>query len=152
MIHISCKFTGRGWIEATLLTEEKEVTIRATYFSDAPNDLIVAVALLLEGANETMCKWQEEPGEYRWIFKRDNNLVNIQVFQVEQSFSKKNNKSGIMVFADKEDLYLFTRQILNEFNTITFEFNSESYKNNWGYEFPLSALNRLKKAIKNVSG
>lgn len=150
MINISCKLTGRGWIEAMLLTEVKEVIIRASYLSDAPNDLIIAIALWLEGANEALCKWQEEPGECRWLLKRDNDLINIQVLQLGQSFSRKDNKSGMLVISDKEDLQKFARQILHEFNTIALEYNIESYKNYWGHEFPINALNRLKKAIKNA--
>ena len=72
MINFSCKLFGRGWIETTLITEDSKIEIIASYLSDAPNDLIITLALLLEGENETECLWQDEPGEYRWVFEKQN--------------------------------------------------------------------------------
>jgi hypothetical protein len=65
MIDFSCKLTGCGWIDATLIDEKDRVKIRASYLSDAPYDLIMAIALICEGVNETMCLWKDEPGVYQ---------------------------------------------------------------------------------------
>lgn len=150
MLDISFELIGRGWVEATLSNGEKDVTINASYLSDAPNDLIIAVAVLLEGVKETTCSWQEEPGEYRWLLKREDDSVSIQVLLLKQSFSRQNNLSGQKIIVGQEDLDKFTQQIINEFDTIATKYTFNGYKNYWGYEFPINALNRLKVALSKL--
>lgn len=51
--------------------------ISASYLSDALSDLIIALTLICDGVNETMCLWKDEPGAYQWNFKRLNNYAII---------------------------------------------------------------------------
>ena len=55
MIDFSFKLIESGWFEATLMGENNNAEITASYLQDAPYDLIIAVALLCEGVNETKC-------------------------------------------------------------------------------------------------
>jgi hypothetical protein len=44
-------------------------TITASYLMDALGLLLEDVGSMLEGVDEARCSWEEEPGEYRWIFE-----------------------------------------------------------------------------------
>ena len=145
MINFSCKLIGHGWIEVNLASEENEVTMIASYLSNAPYELIITLALLSEGIiDETMFLWKDEPGEYRWMFKNQNDFLELKVLHL-QAFSNKNDQ---IIFIGKENLGRFVHRVLREFNAIKKNYSTDDYKNLWGHEFPLDALNRLSAAIK----
>jgi hypothetical protein len=50
VITFSYQLVDQGWIGVTLETEDNEIKFIASYLSVAPNDLINALILLLEGA------------------------------------------------------------------------------------------------------
>ena len=150
MINFSCKLVGRGWIETTLITEYSKIKIIASYLSDAPNDLITALALLLEGENETECLWQDEPGEYQWIFKRQNDSFELKILEFKGTSKWQNNENVHLLFCGTENLVKVAHRVLRRFNTIKIEHTVDGYKDLWGYEFPLKAIDRLRFAAKEI--
>jgi len=150
LIEISLKLTGRGWLEAILKGDDAESIISASYLSDAPSDLIKSVILLLEGVKESKCEWQIEPGEYRWLLKKESDFVHIQIVLLNQSFS--GNSKGQVVFIGTGDLLEFALSIMRGFSRIALEYPADDYMNLWGHEFPVEALGRLNKAIKKMKG
>lgn len=151
MINFSCKLTGHGWIDATLKDENDNAKIiTASYLSDAPYDLIIALALICEGLNETMCLWNDEPGAYQWIFKRQNNYLELKIFQSEHTFKNPSIEKSHIMFSGHENLAKFAHRVLREFKIIKAEYTTDGYKNLWGYEFPLQALNRLNIDAKSL--
>jgi hypothetical protein len=84
-VELPLELTSRGWLEATLVCGGTEAVVGASYLTDAPSDLIHTVRSLLEGRSEAVCAWQEEPGEYRWIFRRDGGRVFIAVLWFEKT-------------------------------------------------------------------
>ena len=73
------RLTGTGWSEARLGDGPCSVRITASYLGDALGELLEAVGVLLEGAEQARCSWAEEPGEYRWIFDRAGSDVRLRV-------------------------------------------------------------------------
>jgi hypothetical protein len=55
-----------------------------------------------------------------------------------------------MVFSGHEDLNKFAHRVLREINIIKTEYTTDGYKDLWGYEFPLQALNRLGIGAKSI--
>jgi hypothetical protein len=150
MINFFCKVVGRGWIEATLITDDQEVIVAASYLSDAPYLLIIALALLAEEANdETVCLWQDEPGEYRWVFRRQEKYLELKVLKLEGTFSRQSDENAQLVFYGREELTKFVHRVMRELSAIKAEYTTDGYKELWGYEFPSQALNRLSVAIKS---
>lgn len=148
MIDFLCEIVDRGGIKAILNSEGKETIITGSYLSDAPADLIMAVALLFEGRSETVCSWQEEPGQYRWLFKREESVISIQVLWFDTAFSRKYNEDGMEVFSAGDELLRFSRKVLRAFHAISLKYTEEEYHQTWGYDFPAQELNRLKDALQ----
>ena len=69
-VKVSYRLTGTGWAEARVADGSASVTITAPNLEDALGVLLEAVGTLLEGADEARWLWEEEPGEYRWVFER----------------------------------------------------------------------------------
>jgi hypothetical protein len=151
MIDLIFNLVGHGWIEAAISDQCQEAHITASYLSDAPSDILIAIMLLFEGRNETMCAWKEEPGEYRWIFKRECDLINIKVIWFEKSFSSKGNEEGQVIFSGKDEINHFARMLLSRINLWNLELTAEDYKKSWGYEFPEKELKRLRTSLKKFN-
>ncbi|MPN36669.1 hypothetical protein SDC9_184179 [bioreactor metagenome] len=149
MIDFSCKLIEHGWIEFILATENDEIKIEPSHLSDAPSDFIIALALLLEGENEAICKWQDEPGEYRLVFTRKEDNFELIILSFKDTFSRRENKDADLIFGGKGTLSKFVHKVLREFNKINIEHSSSGYKELWGYEFPLNEIDRLRAALKN---
>jgi hypothetical protein len=81
------RLIGSGWSEARVADTERHATVTASYLSDALKNLVEAVALVVEGAPEARCSWDEEPGEYRWIFTRVGNAVDLRVLSFREMWS-----------------------------------------------------------------
>lgn len=148
MVDFSCEIVDRGGIKAILNSEGKETIITGSYLSDAAADLIMAVTLLFEGRRETECAWQEEPGQYRWLFIKDKKDISIQIIWFDKAFCRKGNEDGEVVFTANDELLRFSRKVLRAFHTISLKYSAEEYHKIWGYDFPAQELSRLKDVLQ----
>ena len=147
MINFSCEIVAHGWIKAILNSEGKETIISGSYLSDAPADLIMEIVLLFKGRIESECAWQEEPGQYRWLFNKEKRDVSIQVLWLNKAFSRKGNEAGEVVFTARDELLRFSRKVLRAFYAISLKYTEEEYRKIWGHDFPEQELIRLKECI-----
>lgn len=70
---------GAGWAKARLQSGEKLADVTASYLSDALGDLLRAVGKLISGSSEERSSWEEEPGEFRWIFNATEDRTTLRV-------------------------------------------------------------------------
>jgi hypothetical protein len=90
------RLTGRGWAEARIADDASHAILTASYLSDALGDLLEAVGRLLEGASEARCSWEEEPGEYRWIFTRtDDSDAQLNILAFDDMYSRPATLPGV---------------------------------------------------------
>jgi hypothetical protein len=102
-VEFEYRLTGTGWAEARIADGTSEAVITASYLSDALGDLIRAVRHLLEGAAETRCSWEEEPGEYRWIFLRAGNDVRLTILEFDDLWGWPAEDGGVAVPSPEPD-------------------------------------------------
>jgi hypothetical protein len=132
----------------TLTIDDNKLYFEASYLSDAPYDMLIAVSTLLEGAEEAVCSFQDEPGEHRWLLSKAGTAVTIRVLWFEDTFSRRSESSAQVVLVGQTDLYKLARKLRQQFNKIAAAYTPEEYKNLWGYEFPETALERLRRGLK----
>lgn len=103
-IEFSYRLTGAGWSTASISDGHATATLTASYLEDALGDLLEAVGVLLEGSTDARCSWEEEPGEYRWIFSRRGGDVRLQVLGFEDLYSMKPDAAGYTIFETTQPL------------------------------------------------
>src|SRR5690349_4440222 len=86
-VEFDYRLTGLGWAEARISDGRSDATFTASYLEHALGDLLEAVGILLEGADEARCSWMEEPGEYRWVFRREGSAVQLRVLGFADMYS-----------------------------------------------------------------
>jgi hypothetical protein len=85
-----------GWWQAVLSNGFQEATITGSAIPEEPLlPLLWAVRLLLLGANASRCIWWGEPGQYRWLFSRTEQQIQIRIvwFANHQHWSDDKGKT-----------------------------------------------------------
>ena len=114
------KLHPRKWV-AVLSDGVQEAIITA---SDIPSEpllpLLWAVRLLLLGTSDTRCSWWEEPGEYRWLFSRQDEKLFIHIlwFQDMKDWSDERGKTVLRVECD---VLSFAKRLSHQLNQLSYQ-------------------------------
>lgn len=147
-MEFSYRLTGTGWAEARIADEDSWATITASYLSDALGDLLEAVGVLLEGADEARCSWQEEPGEYRWIFRRTTSDVQLRVLSFPDQMRPEPDEDGVPVFETQQPLAALASAIVDAAQAVLDENGEDAYQRQWvEYPFPSGHLSMIKRRL-----
>jgi hypothetical protein len=155
-VEFTYRLVGLGWAEARLVDGAASATITASYLSDALADLLEAVAGLLAGAEETRCCWEEEPGEYRWIFRQDGRRVDLDVLWFDDDYDPETDFRGVdeqgkLVFTTQQSLRVLAAAIADGAGLVLAEHGEEGYLAQWHlYPFPTETLARVQKLLSDA--
>ena len=150
-MEFSYRLTGTGWAEARIADESAWATITASYLEDALGDLLEAVGVLLEGATAARCSWEEEPGEFRWLFDRDESLVRLRILGFRDLYSQEPDESGDLVFQTEQPLGTLAQSIADGAQAVLDEYGEEEYLNKWvDHPFPTEHLAMIRARIAHA--
>lgn len=139
------RLTGTGWSEARLEDRSSSATITASYLEDALGDLLEAVGVLLEGAQEARCSWAEEPGEYRWLFDRADSDVRLRVLAFRDLYSPESDDRGHVVFETKTPLREMAEAVADGAQRVLDEYGEAEYQRRWvEHPFPIGHLELIR--------
>lgn len=137
-VEFAYRLTGTGWAEARLSDGSASATITASYLGDALGVLLEAVGVLLGGADRARCSWADEPGEFRWIFKRAGSDVVLRVLALADVETPEPDDNGVVVFETKQPLGEVAAAIADGAQAVLEEYGQEEYLRQW-VEFPFPA-------------
>lgn len=141
------RLVGSGWSEGTIRDDEAHATLTASHLSDALRSLLEAVALVTEGQAEARCSWEEEPGEYRFVLRRDGNDVALSVLGFDELRGRP-DEEGTVIFLTRQSVLRVARVILAAAQKVLDDVGLDGYREMWvQHEFPSAALERLRRAL-----
>lgn len=112
--------------------------------------MIEAVALTIEGTPESRCFWAEEPGEYRWIFRRNGDVATLEILAFDDLRDGQPDDAGRIIFRTEQDPLRVGRAILSAAQAVLDEHGLEQYRKQWvEHAFPVESMKRLRMAIRN---
>jgi hypothetical protein len=150
MIDFACELVAQGWMRWTFKSDENEVTIHASYLSDAPLYFVNSLISICESlSKDSVCIWQDEPGEFRLVFERKEDTLSLRILRLEKNFSKSDNEQAEVLFTCSEKIRKFVRLVLREFEKLRLVHAGEKYKDLWQHDFPTQAISRLRMVYKN---
>lgn len=148
VLRFDYRLTGRGWSAATIADRETHAELTASYLSDALGSLARAVLGLLHGMEAVNVSWKEEPGEYRWLLTRAEEMVTIRILWFDSQFPERPDEEGQTVFETTCRLVDFAGQMTSQLQALLDDPGEAEYKRQWGMEFPRAeyvALVRLRR-------
>lgn len=139
------RLTGTGWSEAWIADGDAAATVTASYLSDALGNLLAAVVALLDGAAEARCSWDEEPGEFRWLFAREGGRVHLRILGFRELWGDEPDERGTVVFETRQDLRVLAAAVASAAERVLAEHGEEGYLAKWvDAPFPTALLGRLR--------
>lgn len=144
-IIIDFKLTGAGWSECVLEIYGQSCTVTASYLSDALRELISGVNHILSGGNDARFRFDEEPGEYRWILGRvDAGAVSVRILEFPELWGDKPDSEGKVIFDVTCSIRELAHALLSSLNSLLTEIGLDGYKEKWiNAEFPLEEYKKL---------
>ena len=142
------RLTGSGWAEAGIGDDANHANPTASYLSDALGDLLRAVLRMIEGGEESRCSWEEEPGEFRWIFRRDGANVWLRLLEFDDLYGHRPDDAGRLVFETRQDVAALARAIALGASQVLERYGEKGYEDRWGrFPFPTSILTQIQAVV-----
>lgn len=148
VVQFSYRVVGTGWSEGSLRIGDQRAEMTASYLGDALGELLDALVSLTAGETSAEVSWEEEPGEFRFIFTLDGRQVRTRVLEFDDDFPERKPEADGALLLDAAcplDALLGavaagTRQVLDEMGT-------DEYRARWvEHDFPLAQLHTLERA------
>lgn len=148
-MHVAYKLTGTGWAECALEIDGQVAVVTASYLSDALSILLQSVIDLIKGGKEAIASFEEEPGEYRWCFRRvDEQRITLRILWFEDLWDQAPAGQGRLVFEAECRLRTFAGAILSTSQRLLAEHGFAGYKEKWvKHDFPIGLMNELKRLL-----
>lgn len=145
-VNISYKLTGAGWAECSLAINDQAIVTTASYLSHALESLLQGIVDIMRGLAEARASFDEEPGEYRWIFRRiDEENLDIKILWFDELWNKQADDKGRIIFEADCRLRTFAGAVLSASQEVLAEHGLDGYKDKWGeHHFPEALQTELK--------
>jgi hypothetical protein len=147
-VSVEYNLVGRGWAECIVEIDQHQVRLTASYLSNALDDLLDAVTAIVQGASEATASFTEEPGEYRWRFRRiSQGRISIQVIWFTQTFKNRPDSEGEIILDAECRMCTFAGAVLSGSQRVLATHGSKGYKAQWAHDFPMALQAKLQKAL-----
>lgn len=143
-VAVRYKVVGRGWAECDLDFYGATTSVSASYLSDALFELVRGTNHMLSGGNEARFSFDEEPGEYRWIMRREENGgLSLTILDFADLWGGKPDEDGDVLLGVTCTLRDFAHALYLSLNDLLMELGASGYRDKWGSDFPSSQYQTL---------
>lgn len=146
-VEINYRLTGAGWAQCDVTIGTDRVNTSASYLSDALGELANAIVDIKNGAIKSTARFEEEPGEYCWIFHRNDDQLRLLILWFhEYRYNNDHDEKGDVVLDAECSLASFLQAFVAALKQILKEHGGvKGYKRKWiGHSFPTEAYNKLR--------
>ncbi|MFL6277626.1 MAG: hypothetical protein ACJ74G_20770 [Blastocatellia bacterium] len=149
-VYITYKLTGSGWAECLLAIDDQTIITTASYLSHALESLLQGIVDIMRGQAEARASFDEEPGEYRWLFlRKDEQTLNIRILWFDGLWGHKPDNKGHIIFDGDCRLRTFAEAVLSASQKVLAEHGLEGYKDQWHRdEFPETLQAELERLLR----
>ncbi len=143
---IDYRLVGTGWSTCSIELDAVRVTVSGSYLSDCLAALADAALLLLRGASEARCSFDEEPGEYRWILQHEGTHVRIRILAFPELWGELPDDKGQLILDGKCELPSFAAAMRDALQRVLDEHGLDGYRAMWvEHDFPSAQLSALRE-------
>ncbi len=108
-----------------------------------------AVNALLGTAEQAACTWWEEPGEYRWLFRRQADRLHITILEFDQTGSRLPDERGRVLFSAECRMVKFAIQVKTQLRELLETHGVEGYQALWVRSpFPMDEYVKLQGLLR----
>lgn len=139
-----CGWMSIGFYDGT--SEFHTTTAHAPYSGVLAELLDTLVGLLKEKDFSHILKWNRNPEEFDFVFKRDGENVLFEI--IEYPTDERDLEKGEKKYVYVGEVKPFAESFCETFEQLYKERNVDEFEDNWHQKFPSKEFNKLTKAIK----
>lgn len=143
---------NQGWSTCLIFVEGKVFEMGPTHIFENPIEVLLTSMIdMLEGANESGFTWHDEPGEYKWLMKRNpeqKHKISVSSTGCTQINAFEKPKIETLNFEVK--LKLFSICILRQMEKIRDLMTEKSFKEKREGEFPYNTFKEYKSTHERI--
>lgn len=133
-----------GWIMGEIKNQDHSILIDASYITNFTEHFMVALLYVLgrwpEDEHRDTFRVEHEPAQSKWSIKLENeNLIFREITYKNSNSNEVIQDSTVII--EKET---FLIDFIDEMQAVLERFGLFGYRQEWGYEFPLSCFLQLK--------
>lgn len=138
------ELAGTGWVRVHVSDNGNEAKAIASYLTEAPEDMLNAVASLRSGDATAQVFFEAEPNAYIWLFDRTDSNVRIRL--VGRAYSDDPNSAETELWSTTQTLDHVTSTVIGAFEEVARQHGDDGYSKNWCRPFPHAELQALVEA------
>ncbi len=145
-VEFTFRLTNLGSAEGRVAIGSETLVATASYLSDTLGDLLRAVVLIARGAVSARASWYEEPGEYRWLFTRQDEDVAIVVrWFSENPVQPAPDSAGTLMFDSRCSVPALVAGFATGAREALDLYGEQGYAERWdAAQFPAAELETLE--------
>jgi hypothetical protein len=146
---IDYRLIGTGWAVCTLADGNQRCELTASYLSDALHSLVLAATAAGSGFGRVSFRFDEEPGEYRWIINSPRpNELELEVLDFDELWGDRPDAEGRSLFKTRCLPEVFAGAVQAAAHRVLDTHGEEGYLKAWSeHPFPVQQLAELDKVL-----
>ena len=147
---IEFEISGTGWARCKLADAQSSFTVTASYLSDALRHLLLAATAVISGFSCVTFRFDEEPGEYRWVITTPRiNEVVVEILWFQELWGERPNSAGDVVFRTVCLPQAFAAAVSKAAHTVIGGMGETGYAERWAeHPFPKTQLQELDRLLE----
>jgi hypothetical protein len=140
---------GTGWAEARIKSGAAFAHLTPSYLSDALGDLLGVLLELRRGQPNARCSWEDEPGEWRWLFAMSGDQIRVRILRFNDQYDEEPDSAGRQVFVADESLDAVVTAVARAARRLLDELGEDEYLRRWTeHPFPAESLRALEASLR----
>lgn len=139
-----------GWAACNIDIAGYTHKVTASYLTDALADLLDATNLIVAGEAAVRFSFEEEPGEYRWIFRQTaEKCLTVKILWFPDQWEKKADSEGKTIFVATCSSESFCWAVAEAASNLLDEHGLREYRRIWGSAFPEEEYIKLCNSLSH---
>ncbi len=149
---IEYRLSGTGWAECTIKDESSSCEVTASYLSDALHNLLIAATAALSGFSQVSFRFDEEPGEYRWVISSPRvNEIQLEIREFDELWGSRPNEEGRLLFQTVCLPETFAKAVASAAESVLTTHGESGYLEKWAeHPFPAKQYAVLIDLLKQL--
>ncbi len=139
-----------GWMSIGFEDETAEfhTTTAHSPHSQALSEMLnILVDLVGKGSYESVLKWNRDPEEFDFVFRRNKETASIEIIEYPTEIREEGKRETVYFY--EGDAKQIAEAFCETFEQLFQERDTDEFEANWHQKFPLEEFSRLKETLKH---
>jgi hypothetical protein len=152
-LSVHFRLIGTGWAECQIADETSSCTVTASYLSDALRHLLLAATAVVSEFRRVTFKFDEEPGEFRWVISSSLSEIDITILEFRQLSGDSPDTQGAVRFRTVCRPRTFAEAVCNAATGVLSTLGESGYAEKWSaFPFPMLQYQELRRVLEAWRG